>query len=95
MSETIRIDDQRSLEPLSHNCPGSTSETPIAYGFMFKHPRRDNGAACEGGVKTCGLCAGPAWSLEGASDALTLSPSIHCLACGEHGFVRDGKWIPA
>ena len=25
----------------------------------------------------------------------TLAPSILCRACGEHGFLRDGKWVPA
>jgi hypothetical protein len=27
-------------------------------------------------------------------DPLTLSPSILC-NCGFHGFIRDGKWVPA
>lgn len=27
-------------------------------------------------------------------DPLTLRPSLNC-ACGEHGFITDGKWIPA
>lgn len=28
-------------------------------------------------------------------EPLTLSPSILCRACGDHGFIRDGKWVPA
>ena len=30
-------------------------------------------------------------------EPLTLSPSILCLAegCGDHGFIREGKWVPA
>lgn len=28
-------------------------------------------------------------------EPLTLFPSILCRACGEHGFIRDGKWVPA
>jgi hypothetical protein len=29
------------------------------------------------------------------SDPLTLSPSVACTNCGHHGFVREGKWVPA
>ena len=28
-------------------------------------------------------------------DPLTLSPSLLCMRCGDHGFIRDGKWVPA
>lgn len=31
------------------------------------------------------------WKIESA-DPLTLSPSILCRACGDHGFIRNGKW---
>lgn len=34
------------------------------------------------------------WQLE-RLEPLTISPSVHCLACGDHGFIRDGKWVPA
>ncbi len=38
----------------------------------------------------------PLWTIEGQPDEhLTLSPSINCLRCGDHGFVRDGKWVAA
>jgi hypothetical protein len=26
---------------------------------------------------------------------LTLSPSLLCRTCGHHGFIREGKWVPA
>lgn len=26
---------------------------------------------------------------------LELSPSLHCLTCGNHGWIKGGKWIPA
>jgi hypothetical protein len=29
------------------------------------------------------------------AEPLTLEPSLRCRACGSHGFVRDGKWVPA
>lgn len=28
-------------------------------------------------------------------DPLTIAPSVLCRSCGDHGFVRDGKWVPA
>lgn len=34
------------------------------------------------------------WQLVQA-DPLTVTPSIHCLRCGTHGFITDGKWVPA
>lgn len=33
------------------------------------------------------------WTVENW-DPLTLSPSLLC-SCGDHGFIRDGRWIPA
>jgi len=26
---------------------------------------------------------------------LTVSPSLLCRECGHHGWIRDGRWIPA
>ena len=34
------------------------------------------------------------WTLE-SLEPLTLSPSLLCRWCGRHGFIRDGKWVPA
>jgi hypothetical protein len=34
------------------------------------------------------------WTVQ-STDPITLSPSLLCSACGEHGFIRDGKWVPA
>jgi hypothetical protein len=35
----------------------------------------------------------PLWQVEQA-DPLTVSPSILCV-CGDHGYIRDGAWVPA
>lgn len=32
------------------------------------------------------------WKVESVSP-LTLSPSILCRTCGNHGFIRQGKWV--
>lgn len=34
------------------------------------------------------------WKVE-RDEPLTLSPSVLCRACGDHGFVRSGKWVRA
>ena len=34
------------------------------------------------------------WHLE-HFEPLTLSPSLLCRACGHHGFIRNGAWVPA
>lgn len=36
----------------------------------------------------------PEWQVI-SLDPLTLSPSILCRRCGDHGFIREGRWIPA
>lgn len=33
------------------------------------------------------------WNVE-SWEPLTLSPSLLCTACGDHGFIRNGKWEP-
>lgn len=36
----------------------------------------------------------PRWNVE-SWDPLTLSPSILLKTCGLHGFIRNGRWVPA
>jgi len=36
----------------------------------------------------------PRWTVE-RWEPLTLSPSILCKVCGWHGWLRDGRWVPA
>lgn len=36
----------------------------------------------------------PEWDLSGSFEIPTLAPSFLC-HCGDHGFVRDGKWVRA
>ena len=39
------------------------------------------------------------WTIEAGEpekfEGLTLSPSILCKRCGLHGWIRDGRWVPA
>lgn len=36
----------------------------------------------------------PQWTVE-SWEPLTLSPSLGCRACGDHGFIRSGRWVRA
>jgi hypothetical protein len=36
----------------------------------------------------------PAWKVE-SWEPLTLSPSVLCRTCGDHGFIRGGRWVKA
>lgn len=37
---------------------------------------------------------GPRWQLVNA-DPLTINPSVLCRTCGLHGWIREGRWVPA
>jgi hypothetical protein len=56
---------------------------------------------CEGGIvfDTERNRATPAWDAQArwqvdSWDPLTISPSVLC-ACGDHGFIREGRWVRA
>jgi hypothetical protein len=34
------------------------------------------------------------WDVQ-SFDPLTCSPSLLCRACGDHGFIRGGRWVKA
>lgn len=62
-------------------------------GANIKHPRKDNGQPCEGyiGLDSKLGTESANWKIE-QEFPLTLSPSILCSACGDHGSIRNGKW---
>jgi len=69
--------------------------------FVDEHKRPDNGLGCCGSGRI--LAPGqprPAdgddayWTIE-SEDPLTLSPSLLCTVCGDHGWVSGGTWRPA
>ena len=66
------------------------------FGAAVPH-RKTDGELCEGFVTLNGDVQQrvhpkvPKWTV-GSWEPLTLSPSLLCRACGDHGFVRDGKW---
>lgn len=36
----------------------------------------------------------PTWIID-EEEPLTVSPSLLCRACGDHGWIRQGKWVKA
>jgi hypothetical protein len=64
-------------------------------GMLFEHPRPDNEQPCAGALdfEPHGR-PGQQWSVT-SWEPLTLSPSIHCRACGRHGYIRNGCWVEA
>ena len=73
-------------------------------GSCLGHDRSGFDVRCEGFVRVHAEEGRPVWSMTGSLNGgdLTLSPSILCRLgnvtnepCGFHGFVRDGKWVPA
>lgn len=67
-------------------------------GILEWHPCKDpDGVPSAGGVYFENAPAeieGPRWKLESEAP-LTISPSIACRVCGNHGWIREGRWIPA
>lgn len=80
---------------------GEYDDTPVGATIEHKTP---DGSWCMCGVRWAnsayedehGGSARNAWKVESPAidEHLTLSPSILC-PCGDHGFIRDGKWVPA
>lgn len=69
-------------------------------GCSVAHRRPDNGLNCSGWIAFEGRAWARSfgdtiatWKVE-SEQPLTLSPSLLCRGCGDHGFVRDGKWCP-
>jgi hypothetical protein len=65
-----------------------------------EHDRADGKGRCGGFVmldvpeSEPFRAGGPLWTVE-STDPLTLSPSLLCRACGNHGWIRNGTWVPA
>jgi len=66
------------------------------------HPRPDNGEMCVGMVaikrhghgKRSDGSPQPEWDRV-SEHPLTLTPSILCRVCGNHGYIRENQWVEA
>lgn len=47
------------------------------------------------GVIICAPTLSPGHQVTREAGTVSISPSILCPDCGTHGFVRDGRWVPA
>jgi len=66
-------------------------------GAIIDHPSKVDGSPCSGTILfesevTAKIAPNNhRWKVE-SWEPLTLSPSILC-SCGDHGFIRGGKWV--
>lgn len=72
-------------------------QLPVTTSGIVTHKLPDGGE-CEGAITFDSPIArdnfsGPFWTVE-SWEPLTLSPSLLC-SCGDHGFIREGRWVPA
>jgi hypothetical protein len=84
----------RDLNPQYDGVP----DEPKA-GAIIDHKKPDGSGDCSGAVNfdtpvMRQLRSDRAlWTVE-SWEPLTISPSVLC-SCGDHGFIREGKWVPA
>lgn len=74
--------------------PGEEPDKPG--GIIETHPGPD-GKPCSGSLTFEGYArmrSDPTWRMV-SLEPLTLEPSILCSQCGHHGFIRNGRWVPA
>lgn len=91
MSERVDIGHGVLIAPCHYPAEVAPELAGKLAGFDYWHPCRD-GKLSIGYVP---VGDGPNdWKLV-ERDPLTLAPSLLCRACGHHGWVQSGKWIPA
>lgn len=99
------IGDEVCLTPLYRAADPTTGTPRERIGYFFCHDFPGGEARCVGSVHTVAVREGDAlWSEAGSLEdgTLTLSPSVRCVPVPGskhdrefHGWVRDGKWVPA
>lgn len=73
----------------------SSAERPPNPIGIIEYHRKPDGDWCGGYAYFTGH--GPpdkTWTVN-SWDPLDLSPSLACPTCGSHGYIRQGKWVPA
>lgn len=69
------------------------------FAAIVEHPRLDDGKPCASAIHFDTPIArevdrGPFWQVQ-SWDPLTVAPSLLCMRCGDHGFIREGRWVRA
>jgi hypothetical protein len=80
-------DMSRLIRPVRHD--------GAPYGWLEAH-RDGRGKWCTAVLARADVDSSgrPAWRVL-SEDPLTLDPSVKCTACGNHGWIRNGRWEPA
>lgn len=89
MSEPVDIGHGVTIARVVHGAGAGPDLAGKLVGLDYRHPG-------------CGPDRGSWIPLDGSSawtivqlEPLTLSPSVLCTACGHHGFIQGGRWVPA
>lgn len=89
LGERVDIGHDHQLRPITY----TGDEHPS--GWEVFHPdKRDPGKECACGVWVARRIQSTLWTLA-SWEPLTIAPSVLCLQCGDHGFIREGTWEPA
>jgi hypothetical protein len=89
---TIWLDDDNAIRFVIQD-----NETTPYGASWFHRDKREPNHVCVGGFqwrRPNATASGAIWTLE-SLEPLTIAPSLLCMTCGAHGFIRDGKWVPA
>lgn len=68
-------------------------------GVLIDHPRRGADGVCKSyaQLRPDPSNAHTSWKVEDAGPGypgFTISPSVLCATCGDHGFIQQGRWVP-
>ena len=66
-------------------------------GVLVEHRSPYTGEPCKAALyfeTMRGLSTSALWTVE-SLDPLTISPSVGCGLCGDHGFIQGGRWVPS
>jgi hypothetical protein len=90
-AKCVDIDPAVCLQPYAGR------ENASVAGFIVGHDATDRPVRCDGSLLVVPVDNHPVWSMTGSLEAgdLTLSPSVLCKRDGFHGFVQNGRWVPA
>lgn len=100
--ETFYREDERYWKPDSLRFPhrqvldlgqGCYLEVAASRTYALFAHRKEDGSMCWGQI-TLGSLPN-AWRVWKWDGGLTLEPSLECPAHRCHGWIRDGKWVPA
>lgn len=94
---SIRLAEWDPDLELNPQCAHLAGQLPATVSAIVTH-KTPGGDDCEGVITfdtpiTREQFSGPFWTVE-SWEPLTLSPSLLC-HCGDHGFIKQGKWVPA